>query len=98
MQKMRCMAEEGDGERRQKSAWIELISSSVVSLQQAKAIFPARRFLPDALFPKGSMEASHKVRKLLHHLHLAPSCLPSKEPSRFATDYSMFLGSLRSTI
>lgn len=35
------MAEEADEEIRQKSTWIELIPSSVVSLQQAKAIFPA---------------------------------------------------------
>lgn len=66
-----CMAVEVDGKRRQKSEWIELISSSVVGLQEDKAIFPACSFLPDALFPEDSMEASHKVLKLSHHLHLA---------------------------
>lgn len=55
---------------KQKSTWIKLISSSVVSLQQAKAIFLACSFLPDALLPVDSMETSHKVHKLLHNLHL----------------------------
>lgn len=80
------MAEEGEGERRKKNAWIKLISSPVGYLQQAKAISLACSFLPAALFPEGSVEAGRKMHELLWQLQPAPNCLLLKDPSGIDTD------------